>query len=149
VAPECELFSIKVLGPRLRGHGSAFAAGLRWAIDNDMHVCNLSLGTTRREFYATLHELTDLAAFRNVVLVSAANNAAVPSFPSLYASVISVAAHELQDPYHFYFNPEPPVEFGAPGINVRVPWRGGQWALDGSSARNCSSCGARPADRAA
>jgi subtilisin family serine protease len=127
LAPRCELFSIKVLGPRLGGQGAVFAAGLRWAIEHQMDVCNLSLGTTRREFYALLHELADLAAFRNVILVAAANNAAVPSFPSLYSSVVSVAAHEVQDPYHFYFNPEPPVEFGAAGINVRVAWRGGQW----------------------
>jgi len=127
LAPECELFSIKVLGPGLGGRGAVFAAGLRWAIEQRLDVCNLSLGTTRREFFAVLHELADLAWFRNVVLVSAANNMAVPSFPSLYASVISVASHELQDPYHFYANPEPPVEFGAPGINVRVPWRDGQW----------------------
>jgi subtilisin family serine protease len=127
LAPGCELFSIKVLGARLGGQGAVFAAGLRWAIEHHMDVCNLSLGTTRREFYAILHELADLASFRNVVLVAAANNAAVPSFPSLYSSVVSVAAHEVQDPYHFYFNPEPPVEFGATGINVRVPWRGGQW----------------------
>jgi len=87
----------------------------------------VSLGTTRRDFYAVLHELTDQAAFRNVILVAAANNLAVPSFPSLYASVISVAAHELQEPLQFLFNPEPPVEFRALGIDVRVPWRNGQW----------------------
>jgi subtilisin family serine protease len=127
LAPACELFSVKVLGQRLAGRGTAFAAGLRWAIEHNMQVCNLSLGTTRREFYAVLHELTDLATFRNVILVAAANNMPVPSFPSLYASVISVAAHELQDPLQFFFNPQPPVEFGALGINVRVPWRDGQW----------------------
>jgi subtilisin family serine protease len=127
LAPACELFSVKVLGQRLTGRGTAFAAGLRWAIEHDMHVCNLSLGTTRREFYAVLHELTDLASFRNIILVAAANNLTIPSFPSLYASVISVAAHELQDPLQFFFNPRPPVEFGALGINVRVPWRDGQW----------------------
>jgi subtilisin family serine protease len=59
------------------------------------------------------------------MLVTAANNMPVPSFPSLYAAVASVACHEGQDPYEFYYNPEPPVEFGAPGINVTVAWFGG------------------------
>ena len=27
----------------------------------------------------------------------------------------------------FYYNPDPPVEFGAPGINLRVAWRNGAW----------------------
>jgi subtilisin len=127
LAPECELYSVKVLGGMRTGKASVFAAGLRWAIENGMQVCNLSLGTTRREQFGVLHELADLAYFRNVVLVSSANNMPVPSFPSMYSSVISVACHDLKDPEVFYYNPDPPVEFGAPGIDLRVPWSGGQW----------------------
>jgi subtilisin family serine protease len=40
----------------------------------------------------------------------------------VYASVISVAAHGVQDPQLFYYNPNPPVEFGALGMGVRVAW---------------------------
>jgi len=127
LAPACELYSVRVLGPGLLGRGAIFAAGLRWAIEHGMHVCNLSLGTTRKEFYSVFHELTDLAYFRNVALVTAANNMAVASFPSLYSSVISVASHDVPDPYHFYYNPEPPVEFGAFGVDVRVAWLDGGW----------------------
>jgi len=36
-----------------------------------------------------------------------------------------VAAHEGHDPFTFYYNPSPPVEFGAPGIDVRVAWQNG------------------------
>jgi subtilisin family serine protease len=126
-APDCELYSVKVLGPGLGGRGSAFAAGLRWAIDNGMHVCNLSLGTSKADFFGPLHELADLAYFRNVILVAAANNLPVPTFPAVYASVISVAACAPQRDGVFFYNPDPPVEFGAPGISVRVPWRDGAW----------------------
>lgn len=126
-APECELYSIKVLGPGLTGRGVVFAAGLRWAIENGMQVCNLSLSTTKKDYFAVLHELADLAYFRGTILVTAANNMPIPSFPSLYSSVVSVAAHDLKDPYCFYYNPRPPVEFGAPGIDVRVAWLNGQW----------------------
>jgi subtilisin family serine protease len=45
----------------------------------------------------------------------------------VYASVIAVASHTEQDPYLFYYNPEPPVEFGAPGIDVRVAWKDGTY----------------------
>lgn len=127
LAPNCELYSIRVLGSRLTTRGTVFAAGVRWALEHKIHVCNLSLGTTRREYFAPIHELADAAYFHNVMLVAAANNAPVPSFPSTYASVISVAAHENKDPYLFYYNPDPPVEFGAPGIDLRVPWLDGQW----------------------
>jgi MFS family permease len=80
------------------------------------------------EKFALLHDLADKAYFKNTTLVTAANNMPVPSFPSLYASVISVASHgRTEDPYLFYYNPSPPVEFGAPGIDVRVAWSEGGW----------------------
>lgn len=126
-APECELYSVRVLGAALSTRGMVFIAGLRWAIENGMNVCNLSLGTTRKEYFAALHELADLAAFRNIMVVTAANNMPVPSFPSMYASVISVASHDEDDPNIYYYNPQPPVEFGARGIDVRVPWSEGSW----------------------
>jgi subtilisin family serine protease len=61
------------------------------------------------------------------MLVAAANNMPIPSFPSLYASVISVGSHQVQDPHCFFYNPQPPVEFGALGIDVRVAWLNGGW----------------------
>jgi subtilisin len=127
LAPECEIYSVKVLGAGLSGRGVIFAAGLRWAIENGMHVCNMSLGTTKKDFYGVLHELADQAYFRNTVLVTAANNMPTPSFPSVYSSVIAVAAHDIQNPELFYYNPAPPVEFGALGIDVRVAWLDGGW----------------------
>lgn len=39
--------------------------------------------------------------------------------------MFSVAANGATDPYRFDYNPAPPVEFGAPGIDVEVPWLGG------------------------
>jgi subtilisin len=93
-----------------------------------MDVCNVSMGTTKKNFFGLLHNLADRAYFQNTMLITAANNMPVPSFPSLYASAISVASHEgADDPYLFYYNTSPPVEFGAPGIDVRVAWADGGW----------------------
>ena len=122
LAPDCELYSVKVLGADLTGRGIVFAAGLRWAIERGMHVGNLSLSTGRADFFGLFHELADLAYFRHMPLVCAANNTARPSYPSLYATVLSVAAHEGKDPEQFDYNPNPPVEFGAPGLDVPVAW---------------------------
>jgi subtilisin family serine protease len=59
------------------------------------------------------------------VLVASAHNMPVESFPWRFSSVISVGSHESQDPMTFYFNPEPPVEFFARGLEVDVAWLGG------------------------
>ncbi len=126
VAPDVELYSIKVLGARLSGKGDAFLAGLRWALDHGMDLVNLSLGTTKRDFADPFHDLADRAYFQKTILVTAANNLPVVSYPSLYASVISVAGHEGTDPFGFYYNPAPPVEFLAPGVDLTVAWAAGQ-----------------------
>jgi subtilisin family serine protease len=127
IAPQAELISVRVLGRDMRGRAIQFAAGLDWAVENGMQVVNLSLSTSRQEYYALFHELTDNAYFKSVVLVSAVNNLPTPSYPSLYSSVISVAAHAGREMLTYYYNPAPPVEFGAPGIDVRVAWKDHQY----------------------
>ncbi|MDP9227337.1 MAG: S8 family serine peptidase [Actinomycetota bacterium] len=127
VAPECELYSVRVLGARLTGKGIVFAAGLEWAIANGIQVVNLSLSTSKQDYFAIFHEIVDDAYFHNVMLISAINNVPSPSYPSQYAGVFSVAAHEGKDPFGFHYNPSPPVEFGAPGIDLEVAWQGGSF----------------------
>lgn len=122
LAPDAELYSIRVIGKGGSGRALQFAGGLDWAIENGMNVCNLSLSTPMEEYYALFHRVADNAYFNNVMLISAVNNIPAPSYPSLYSSVFSVAAHEGQDPHTFYYNPTPPVEFGAPGIDIVVAW---------------------------
>ena len=101
------------------------AAGIRWAIDHGMDVVNLSLSTRSADLHGPLHELADEAYFRGTVLVSAVDNSPMPSYPSLYSSVVSVAARPHDGPQAFAYNPEPPVEFGAAGIDVDVAWLDG------------------------
>ena len=124
-APECGLHSVRVLGDQLLGKGEVFAAGLRHALATGARVVNLSLSTSRPDFAGLFHELADEAAFAGVVLVCAVSNTPGPSYPSQFASVVSVAANDGGDAFDLDCNPGPPVEFGAPGIDVRVPWRGG------------------------
>jgi subtilisin len=125
LVPEAELLSVRVLGPDNRGRGAAFAAGLQWAIDSGATVVNLSLSSRSDAYFGLLHELADAAYFANVLLVCAANNVSVASYPSLFSSVVSVAAHDVADPDAWFYNPHPPVEFGAFGVDVDVAWRGG------------------------
>jgi len=125
IAPAAELVSIRVLGPDNRAAGPAFAAALEWAIGERFGVVNLSLSSRSEAMAGRFHELADEAYFANTLLVSAANNVAGPSYPSLFAAVVSVAAHGVADPDVWFYNPSPPVEFGAHGLDVDVAWRGG------------------------
>jgi subtilisin family serine protease len=134
LAPDVELVSVRVLGADLRGKGIAFAAGLDWAIERGVQVANLSLSSKSESLFGTFHALADDAYFKNVALVSAANNVRGPSYPSLFSSVFSVAAHAERDPRRFFYNPSPPVEWGAWGVDVPIAWKdGGSTVATGNS----------------
>jgi subtilisin len=125
LAPECELHSVRVLGAGFTGSGTTLLAGLRWSIEQGFDVINMSLSTTKQKFAALLHELADDAYFKRTMLVASAHNMPVESFPWKFSSVISVGSHELDDPFAFFYNPTPPVEFFARGFELDVAWLGG------------------------
>ena len=125
LAPEATLVSVRVLGGGLSGKASGFAAGLTWAVEQGFDIINLSLGTSRRDWALAFHDICDQAYFGGTLLVTAANNVTRPSFPSLYASVASVACNLTADPKRFHYNPEPPTEFLAMGVDVDLAWKDG------------------------
>jgi subtilisin family serine protease len=126
LAPECELTSIRVLGAGYTGSGGVLLGGLEWALEQGFDVVNMSLSTTKKQYVDRLHELADEAYFKRTMLVASAHNMPVESFPWRFASVVSVGSHESDDPYAYYYNPHPPVEFFARGLNVDVAWLGGE-----------------------
>jgi subtilisin len=125
LAPNCSLYSVRVLGAGFKGSGHILLGGLRWAVDQGFDVINMSLSTTKRQFAALLHELADSAYFRRTLLVASAHNMPVESYPWRFSSVISVGSHEEPDPLTFFYNPSPPVEFFARGVGVEIAWLGG------------------------
>jgi subtilisin family serine protease len=125
LAPGCSISSVRVLGAGYTGSGPILLAGLRWAIERGFDVINMSLSTTKRQLAPELHELADVAYFRRTMLVASAHNMPVESFPWRFASVVSVGSHEQSEPLAFFYNPTPPVEFFARGVNVDAPWLGG------------------------
>ena len=88
-------------------------------------MINLSLGTRKRDWALAFYEVCDRAYFDGSFVVTAANNIRQESFPSLFASVTSVACNLATDPWRFHFNPDPPTKFLARGVDVEVAWRGG------------------------
>jgi subtilisin family serine protease len=138
VAPDCDLVSVRVLGEGFVGSGPALIEGLRWAVGQGFDVINMSLSTTKERFVADLHSLTDAAYFRRSLIVASAHNMPVRSYPWRFASVVSVASHDIDDPLAYLRNPDPPVEFYARGVEVDVAWS------DGSTLRASGNSFATP-----
>jgi subtilisin len=138
LAPDCEIHSVRVLGGELTGSGPILLHGLRWAIEQGFDVINLSLSTTKSRFAPELRELADQAYFRGLMLVASAHNMPVESFPWRFPAVLSVGSHAGADPLEYYVNPEPPVEFAAPGVDLELAW------LEGATIRATGNSFATP-----
>ena len=123
IAPDAQLYSVKVLGAAGLGDGHAFLAALEYTIKERFDVINLSLGTTKPQFFSPLHDLLDRAYQAGCIVVAAANNLPHPSFPSIFSSsLISVIKSEEKDPLKFGFHFGEVIELTAPGVNIRTPW---------------------------
>ncbi len=135
IAPDVELYSVKVLGPKGAGSGDMFLVGLDYAIKQKFQVINLSLGTTKRDFFAPLHDLLDRAYQLGCVVVAAANNLPYPSYPSIFSSsVVSVVKRPGGDPFNFGYRYGQVIEVVAPGVEVKTTWPGGGYRqLTGNS----------------
>jgi subtilisin len=138
LAPDCEIHSVRVLGGELTGSGPILLRGLRWAIEQGFDVINLSLSTTKSRFAPELRELADQAYFRGLMLVASAHNMPVESFPWRFPAVLSVGSHAGADPLEYDVNPEPPVEFAAPGVDLELAW------LEGATIRATGNSFATP-----
>ncbi len=135
VAPDVELHSVKVLGPNASGSGDMFLVGLDYAIKQKFQVINLSLGTTKRDYFAPIHDLMDRAYHAGCIIVAAANNLPYPSYPSIFSSsVVSVIKRTGGDPFNFGYRYGHVIELVAPGVEVKTTWPGGGYRqLTGNS----------------
>ena len=122
-------------GPRQPRQGGRVRGRSEWAITSGASVVNLSLSSRSEDYHALLHDIVEDAYFANVLFVCAANNVRGPSYPSLFSSVVSVAAHDVADPDVWFYNPRPPVEFAALGWTSRSPGRRRPPGRDGNSLR--------------
>jgi subtilisin len=128
VAPECDLYALRVLDDAGFGDSSDLIAAMEWAVDNGIQVANLSLGwdLTPSE---TVEQAFDSAEAAGMVIVAAAcNNGNRPGkgdnvcYPALYDSVIAVAATDASDKRASFSSTGEQVELAAPGVSVFSTW---------------------------
>jgi len=92
VAPDVELYAVKVLDKTGKGYYSNVIEGLEWAIDNDMDIVSMSFGG--KENSQALLEAIQLAKQHDIVLLAAAGNdgSSIVHYPARYPDVVSIGA---------------------------------------------------------
>jgi subtilisin family serine protease len=132
VAPEADIYAVKVLSASGSGYVSDVVQGIQWAIDNHMQVITMSLGV--RSDYASLRSACNAAYDAGIIVLAAAGNSGNSGgtgintlYPATYDSVIAVAATTSTDAKASYSSTGPAVELAAPGDSIYSTWRTNQY----------------------
>ncbi len=128
VAPQAQLYAVKVLSDSGAGSISDVIAGIDWAVANDMDVISMSLGISVP--YRSLEEACDNAYNAGVVVVAGAgNDRSSVIYPAAYDSVIAVSATTSTDSIATYSNRGPEIELAAPGSSIYSTNKDGGYTL--------------------
>lgn len=132
VAPNVQLYGVKVLDRTGSGWISDVIAGIDWSAANGMNVVTMSL--TGPDVQA-LHDAVDNAYNQGIVLVAAAgNNNGAIGYPAKYGTVIAVTATDQNNYKASFSNYGPEAELAAPGVSIYSTYKGGTYAtLSGTS----------------
>lgn len=134
IAPEVDLYAAKVLGDNGSGNFESIIRGLQWAIDRNVDVISMSLGTASRP-PEQVHQLIKQATERGIILVAATGNEnSEVCWPAMYDEVIAVSAVDQQLQHARFSNYGIKNEISAPGVDIVSTYKGGTYArLSGTS----------------
>lgn len=118
VAPECSIYSIKVLKDTGSGASSTIIKGVNQAVDNKVDIINMSLG-------GALYSQVEADAYQRayeagIAVFCAAGNEFSNSahYPAAYKSTISVAALDKSMGKAYFSNYDSGVRYSAPGVDI-------------------------------
>lgn len=124
VAPDVELYALKVLDSNGSGYSSDVIAAVEWCVDNGIHVTNNSYGSSR-DPGKLVRRAFDEAYAAGILHISSAGNSGRPNgkantvgYPAAYDSVIAVAATDRNDRRASFSSTGGQVELAAPGVDI-------------------------------
>ncbi|WP_036667073.1 S8 family serine peptidase [Paenibacillus sp. UNC217MF] len=131
VAPEAELYAIKVLNSSGRGSYSQVIQGIEWAIEHDMNIINMSFGGM--EYSKALHEAVQKAVDKGIIVVASAGNHGAGTetelYPALFPEVISVGAVTKAHKKANYSSVGSQINLVAPGSDILSTTKDGDYGV--------------------
>jgi subtilisin len=150
VAPDVELYALKVLGNDGTGYWSDVIAALQWAVEHGILVTNNSYADDGAAEPTAARAAFDNAYAAGVLHFAAAGNAGnadgtgdTVSYPARFDSVIAVAATDGGDSRALFSGTGPAVELSAPGVEIYSTTIGGGYSYSsGTSMASPHAAGA-------
>jgi subtilisin len=120
VHPEADLHAVKVLDEAGQGSFDTVAAGVQWAVEQELDVLVLGFSGSRRS--RAVRDACRHAVANGTLIVAAAGNSGPlensVGYPAGFDSVVAVAAIDRDDEIAQFSSRGTPVEFAAPGVDV-------------------------------
>lgn len=118
VAPEALLYPVRVLGAQATGRLSDIILALQWAIDQQIRIVNLSLGTPTH--VQAFERAIANGVKAGLVIVAGAGNSGPdsPEFPAAFPEVLAVGAVTMKGQITPFSSTGPFVDLVAPGQGV-------------------------------
>lgn len=121
-----DLLSISILDKQLKCQFTLLKAAFQFAINFDVQVINLSLGTILPKYQNELKSLCDLADEKGILVVAAVNNYTDSSYPANFANVFGVRSKFVLGKYDFILNRKN-LQVYANGYRQKVYSRSGSY----------------------
>jgi len=126
IAPDARVVPVRVFGRGLDTSPSVLYEALKWAVEQRLHVINVSLGTSLHETMYPLYVLCERARRSGIIVVAAGHNQQDWSYPAIFENVIGVDAAQFDSPFTYRYRPDEAMECLAWGLDVPVRWLGGR-----------------------
>ncbi len=119
IAPEAQLYSVRVLDEENRGRLSDVVEGIYWCIDNGMDIINMSFGTWKES--EILRKAIQEASAQGIMIVASAGNGGVGAnveYPAAFPEVMAIGAVDTSAQRTEESVVGPEVEMTAPGEQI-------------------------------
>ncbi len=133
VAPKANIYGVKVLGDNGSGSYDMIVAGINWAIENNMDIISMSLGSNQGSDY--LHDAIKRAYAKNITIVCAAGNDGDTyddndiDYPGRYEEVICVGAINKYMERSWFSSDGEELDIAAPGEDINSTHLGNKYAI--------------------
>jgi hypothetical protein len=120
VAPEVELYAVKVLDQNGGGNYSHVIQGIDWAVENEINIVSMSFGGLN--YSSALHQAIQQATTEGILFVAAAGNYGYgeekEAYPARYPEVISVGAVDPSHERASFSSTGKELDLVAPGVSI-------------------------------
>ena len=141
VAPDADLYALKVFTDAGSGSYSDVVSALEWSIDNGMDVISMSIGSKGDP---GIEPWIDAAYGAGIILIGSAGNEGNPAgrgdnviYPAKYKNVTAVAATDISDERARWSSTGPDVELSAPGVSIYSTYLDNRYAYMSGTSMAC------------